>query len=77
MCAVSDLLGTPLSWAFIVPGLQAAPPLASAPLLAMTGMALAANIATIMNATVRTIAMRLNASPFLPLVLVQSSRLYA
>jgi len=58
-------------WAFIVPWLQAAPPLASAPLLAMTGMALAASINTMINATVTTKAMRLNASPLLPLVLVR------
>ena len=64
-------------WAVIVPWLQAASPLASAPLLAMTGMALAANIATMNNATVTTKAMRLNASPFLPIVLVRPSRLYS
>jgi hypothetical protein len=63
------------AWAFIVPWLQAAPPLAAAPLLAMPGMALAASIATITNATVRTKAMRLNASPLLPLVPVWPSPL--
>ena len=55
-------------WAFIVPWLQAAPSLAAAPLLAITGRALAAKIATMINATVRTKAMRLNSSPLLPLV---------
>ncbi len=64
--------GTEL-WAFSVPWLQAAPPLASAPMLAMAGTALAASIATMINATVRTKAMRLNVSLLLPLVLVRAT----
>jgi hypothetical protein len=64
------------SWAFIGPksftaaGLLQATCLAVSPTLAMAGMALAASIATMSNATVRTKAMRLNASSLLPLGLL-------
>ena len=57
-CAWSDL--TPTECACSVPWLQAAPPLATAPLLAMAGSALAANIATMIKATARTKTTRLN-----------------